>query len=59
MLFVNFSSKPFSAFESKYHDIADEHKGTGISFFMGDVEASEGAFQVNISRSVFIFKNIQ
>ncbi|XP_071694567.1 protein disulfide-isomerase-like [Rutidosis leptorrhynchoides] len=45
MLFVNFSSKPFSDFESKYHDIANKHKGTELSFFMGDVEASEGAFQ--------------
>ncbi|KAF5806276.1 putative protein disulfide-isomerase [Helianthus annuus] len=45
MLFVNFSSKPFGAFESKYHDIANEHKGKGISFLIGDVEASQGAFQ--------------
>ncbi|KAI3672781.1 hypothetical protein L6452_38881 [Arctium lappa] len=45
MLFLNFSSKPFGDFESKYHDIANEHKGKGISFLMGDVEASQGAFQ--------------
>ncbi|XP_076911469.1 protein disulfide-isomerase-like [Bidens hawaiensis] len=45
MLFLNFSSKPFGAFESKYHDIANEHKGKGISFLMGDVEASQGAFE--------------
>ncbi|CAI9291448.1 unnamed protein product [Lactuca saligna] len=45
MLFVNFSSKPFGAFESKYQDIANEHKGKGISFLIGDVEASQGAFQ--------------
>ncbi|KAI3686936.1 hypothetical protein L1987_80626 [Smallanthus sonchifolius] len=45
MLFVNFSSKPFGAFESKYHAIANEQKGKGISFLMGDVEAPQGAFQ--------------
>ncbi|XP_024982934.1 protein disulfide-isomerase-like [Cynara cardunculus var. scolymus] len=44
MLFVNFSSKPFGAFESKYHDIANEHKGKGMSFLMADVEATH-AFQ--------------
>ncbi|KAL4565795.1 hypothetical protein LXL04_029901 [Taraxacum kok-saghyz] len=45
MLFVNFSSKPFGDYESKYQDIANEHKGKGISFLIGDVEASQGAFQ--------------
>ncbi|KVH99627.1 disulfide isomerase [Cynara cardunculus var. scolymus] len=45
MLFVNFSSKPFGDFEATYHEIANEHKGKGISFLMGDVEASQGAFQ--------------
>ncbi|KAK1407753.1 hypothetical protein QVD17_39379 [Tagetes erecta] len=45
MLFVNFSSKPFGAFESIYHDIATEHKGKGMSFLIGDVEATQAAFQ--------------
>lgn len=53
MLFVNFSSKSFGAFESKYHDIATEHKGKGISFLIGDVEATQAAFQVSISQTVF------
>nr|XP_043608491.1 protein disulfide-isomerase [Erigeron canadensis] len=45
MLFVNFTSKPFSDFETKYYDIANEHKEKGIRFFMGDVEVSQGAFE--------------
>ena len=59
MLFLNFSSKPFGDFESKYHDIANEHKGKGISFLMGDLEASQGAFQVSINFSPYfiIFNN--
>lgn len=55
MLFVNFDSNCFGDFESKYHVIANENKGKGISFLMGDVEASKGALQVSISMSVFIF----
>ncbi|GKA70184.1 cytosolic Fe-S cluster assembly factor NBP35, partial [Tanacetum coccineum] len=45
MLFVNFTSKSFGDFESKYHDIANEHKGTGIRFLIADVETSKGAFE--------------
>lgn len=45
MLFVNFTSKYFGDFESKYHDIANEHKGSGIRFLIADVETSKGAFE--------------
>ncbi|KAI8531353.1 hypothetical protein RHMOL_Rhmol11G0129900 [Rhododendron molle] len=45
MLFVNFSSENVDAFKSKYRDVAEQYKGKGISFLMGDVEASQGAFQ--------------
>lgn len=48
MLFLNFSSEKFDAFKSKYHDLAGLYKGKGISFLIGDLEASEGAFQVGI-----------
>ncbi|GKA00999.1 hypothetical protein Tco_0673664, partial [Tanacetum coccineum] len=34
MLLVNFTNKSFGDFESKYHDIANEHKGTGIRFLI-------------------------
>ncbi|KAL6963844.1 disulfide-isomerase-like [Sarracenia purpurea var. burkii] len=45
MLFLNFSDEHADAFESKYRDVAEQYKGKGISFLIGDVEASEGAFQ--------------
>lgn len=46
MLFLNFSGEKFDIFKSKYEDVAKQYKGDGISFLMGDVEASKGAFQV-------------
>uniref|UniRef100_A0A5B6ZID4 Protein disulfide-isomerase n=1 Tax=Davidia involucrata TaxID=16924 RepID=A0A5B6ZID4_DAVIN len=45
LLFLNFSSDLFDAFKSKYHDVALQYKGNGISFLMGDLEASQSAFQ--------------
>ncbi|THG08331.1 hypothetical protein TEA_011094 [Camellia sinensis var. sinensis] len=45
MLFLNFSSGLVDAFKSKYRDVAEQYKGQGISFLLGDVEASQGAFQ--------------
>ncbi|XP_058097456.1 protein disulfide-isomerase [Magnolia sinica] len=45
MLFLNFSSDQFEAFKSKYHKVAEDSKGKGISFLLGDIEASQGAFQ--------------
>lgn len=48
MLFLNFSSELIDTFKSKYHEVAEQYKGKGISFLIGDVEASQGAFQVSI-----------
>ncbi|PIN10221.1 Protein disulfide isomerase (prolyl 4-hydroxylase beta subunit) [Handroanthus impetiginosus] len=45
MLFLNFSTEQFDAFQSKYHEVAQLYKGQDLSFLMGDVEASQGAFQ--------------
>lgn len=45
MLFLNFSTEHFDAFKSKYHEVAQLYKGKDLSFLMGDVEASQGAFQ--------------
>ncbi|KAJ4953199.1 hypothetical protein NE237_030031 [Protea cynaroides] len=45
MLFLNFSSELFDAFKSKYHDVALQSKGKEIGFLLGDLEASQGAFQ--------------
>lgn len=44
MFFVNFSSE-FDAHKKKFSEVAKEYKGKGISFLLGDIEASEGAFQ--------------
>ncbi|PIN21224.1 Protein disulfide isomerase (prolyl 4-hydroxylase beta subunit) [Handroanthus impetiginosus] len=44
MLFVNFSTE-HDSFQPKYKDVAAEYKGKGISFLLGDVDASRGAFQ--------------
>ncbi|XP_057971592.1 protein disulfide-isomerase-like [Malania oleifera] len=45
MLFLNFSSELSDAFKSNYHDVASLYKGKGISFLLGDLDASKGAFQ--------------
>nr|UZC53371.1 petunia protein disulfide isomerase-1 [Petunia x hybrida] len=45
MLFVNFNSDLIDTFKSKYHEVAEQFKGNDISFLIGDVEASQGAFQ--------------
>lgn len=45
MLFLNFSSELVDAFKSKYRDVAEQYKGKGISFLIGDIDASQGAFQ--------------
>lgn len=45
MLFVNFNSDLIDTFKSKYHEVAEQYKGNDISFLIGDVEASQGAFQ--------------
>lgn len=44
---MNFSSDLFDAFKSKLHDVAQQFKGQGIIFLMGDVESSAQAFQVS------------
>ncbi|XP_038978799.1 protein disulfide-isomerase-like [Phoenix dactylifera] len=45
MLFLNFSNEYFDAFKSKYYEVAEHHKGKNISFLIGDLDASQGAFQ--------------
>ncbi|KAJ4965892.1 hypothetical protein NE237_017741 [Protea cynaroides] len=45
MLFLNYSSDHVDAFKSKYHDVAQQYKGQGVDFLLGDLEASQGAFQ--------------
>ncbi|XP_047342114.1 protein disulfide-isomerase-like [Impatiens glandulifera] len=45
MLFLNFTDEHVDTFKSKYHDVAEQYKGKGINFLLGDVESSQGAFQ--------------
>ncbi|KAG7987008.1 hypothetical protein I3843_03G111200 [Carya illinoinensis] len=45
MLFLNFSSELVDGFKSKFYDLAVRYKGNGISFLIGDIEASQGPFQ--------------
>jgi hypothetical protein len=46
MLFLNFSTGPFDSFKSAYSAAAEEFKDKEIKFLIGDIEASQGAFQV-------------
>lgn len=50
MLFLNFSTEQFDSFKSKYLEVAQLYKGKDLSFLMGDIEASQGAFQVRIQQ---------
>lgn len=45
MLFLNISNELYDDFKTKYHDVAEQYKGKGISFLLGDLDASQGAFQ--------------
>lgn len=47
MLFINFSSEAIDSFKTSYKQVAEQYKGQGIIFLLGDVEASQGAFQVS------------
>ncbi|KAJ3671616.1 hypothetical protein LUZ60_007695 [Juncus effusus] len=45
MLFMNFSTEKYESFKSNLNEAAKQYKGKGISFLIGDLEASQGAFQ--------------
>ncbi|PKA66777.1 Protein disulfide-isomerase [Apostasia shenzhenica] len=45
MLFLNFTEEKSDSFKSKYYDVAKNYNGLKISFLLGDLEASQGAFQ--------------
>ncbi|KAG0499768.1 hypothetical protein HPP92_004459 [Vanilla planifolia] len=46
MLFVNFSEVYFDSFKTTFYDVAKSYKGTKISFLLGDLDASKGAFSI-------------
>ncbi|KAF7829820.1 protein disulfide-isomerase [Senna tora] len=45
MLFINFTTEEADSLKSKYREAAEQYRLDGISFLVGDVEASQGAFQ--------------
>ncbi|KAE8666487.1 Protein disulfide-isomerase [Hibiscus syriacus] len=45
MLFTNLSSEVVDSLQSKYREVVEQYKGQGISFLLGDLEASQAAFQ--------------
>ncbi|XP_054799237.1 protein disulfide-isomerase [Prosopis cineraria] len=45
MLFVNFTTEAADSLKSKYREAAEQYRQDGISFLVGDVDASQGAFQ--------------
>ena len=46
MLFINVTSDVAEALKLKYREAAEQYRSQGVSFLVGDVEASQGAFQV-------------
>lgn len=51
MLFINFTGEHLDAFKSKFKDVATAYRGKGISFLLGDLEASQGVLQVSFCPS--------
>ncbi|KAE8682207.1 Protein disulfide-isomerase [Hibiscus syriacus] len=45
MLFANLSSEGVESLQSKFREVAEQYKGQGIGFLLGDLEASQSAFQ--------------
>ncbi|XP_050235393.1 protein disulfide-isomerase [Mercurialis annua] len=45
MLFLDFNGEAADSIKSKYQEVAQQYKGEGLSFLLGDLEASQGAFQ--------------
>ncbi|CAN1240419.1 Protein disulfide-isomerase [Linum grandiflorum] len=45
MLFVNFTNDAADSFKSKFRDVAEQYKGQGLIFLLGDADSSQGAFQ--------------
>ncbi|KAJ7959151.1 Protein disulfide-isomerase [Quillaja saponaria] len=45
MLFLDFNAEAADSLKAKYRDAAEKYRSEGISFLVGDIEASKGAFQ--------------
>ncbi|KAL9394488.1 hypothetical protein Peur_013773 [Populus x canadensis] len=45
MLFLNFSGDSADSIKTNYQEVAEQHKGDGLIFLLGDLEASQSALQ--------------
>ncbi|KAG6776092.1 hypothetical protein POTOM_019596 [Populus tomentosa] len=45
MLFLNFSGHSADSIKTNYQEVAEQHKGDGLIFLLGDLEASQSALQ--------------
>ncbi|KAJ6412657.1 hypothetical protein OIU84_005659 [Salix udensis] len=45
MLFLNFSGDSADSIKTNYQEVAEQHKGDGLIFLLGDLEASQRALQ--------------
>ncbi|KAJ6920061.1 protein disulfide-isomerase [Populus alba x Populus x berolinensis] len=45
MLFLNFSGDSADSIKTSYQEVAEQHKGDGLIFLLGDLEASQSALQ--------------
>ncbi|KAK8642860.1 hypothetical protein V6N13_012188 [Hibiscus sabdariffa] len=45
MLFANLSGDGIDSLKSKFREVAEQYTGQGIGFLLGDLEASQAAFQ--------------
>lgn len=48
MLFMNFSEELADTFRSKFREVAEQYRGDGISFLLGEAEDTQAALQVNV-----------
>jgi len=48
MLLINFTAEGAETFKSKYREIAEQYRQSGVSFLVGDVKSTKGSFQVCI-----------
>lgn len=49
-MFVNFTADNADSLKLKFRESAEQYRQQGVSFLVGDLEASQGAFQVCIKR---------
>lgn len=48
MFFLNYATEAADSLKSKYREVAEQYKGEGISFLIGDSQSSQAALNVCI-----------